>query len=320
MKQKSFTQSMSWLHTWCGLLLGWVLFAIFLTGTLAVFDRELNWWMQPELKRSALDQAGAATTAQQWLEKHHPQEQNWNIGLPTERSPVLSVSVGEQRRGERTYLDPDSGEALVFDGVSGKLVQAPPPSRASQLTQRVMAGLHFAQFGSYPMRWLYFICGLVSCAMIATGLVLYTVKQRKQAKSSRRFLHIVERINVATVSGLSLACITMLWGNRLLPEALVGRSGWEVRVFFTVWLASLAHAALRPVMRAWREQLAATALLCIGLPLLDLATGLSSDGIRLGVDVTVLALGLLLAWAMRKIPETAAAPARKSPRLMEAAT
>ena len=513
MKQKSFTQSMSWLHTWCGLLLGWVLFAIFLTGTLAVFDRELNWWMQPELKRSALDQAGAATTAQQWLEKHHPQEQNWNIGLPTERSPVLSVSVGEQRRGERTYLDPDSGEALeprqtaggnfffrfhytlhmprnigiwavgfaamamlvalisgivihkkifkefftfrpakgqrswldghnasavlllpfhlmitytglviffliympaaldalydgdrramqrdlrgseqtanerggpgrseqpaqaappmplaafidkgeahygagmlaglsvsnpgkadarvtvrpllgsrieltkgealVFDGVSGKLVQAPPPSRASQLTQRVMAGLHFAQFGSYPMRWLYFICGLVSCAMIATGLVLYTVKQRKQAKSSRRFLHIVERINVATVSGLSLACIAMLWGNRLLPEVLVGRSGWEVRVFFTVWLASLAHAALRPVMRAWREQLAATALLCIGLPLLDLATGLSSDGIRLGVDVTVLALGLLLAWAMRKIPETAAAPARKSPRLMEAAT
>jgi len=43
----SLTQSMSWLHTWCGLLLGWMLFAIFLTGTLAVFDKEINWWMQP---------------------------------------------------------------------------------------------------------------------------------------------------------------------------------------------------------------------------------------------------------------------------------
>lgn len=519
MKQKTFTQSMSWLHTWCGLLLGWVLFAIFLTGTLAVFDRELNWWMQPEIERSPLDQAGAAATAQQWLENHHPQEQNWNIGLPTERSPVLSVSVGEQRRGGGTLLHPQTGEtvqarqtaggnfffrfhytlhmprnigiwavgfaamamlvalisgivihkkifkefftfrpakgqrswldghnasavlllpfhlmitytglviffliympaaldalydgdrqalqrdlrgaaqtqgaperggrqagrerseqpvqaapllplaefiskgeahygagmlaglavsnpgradarvtvrpllgsrieltkgeSLVFDGVSGRVVQAPPPSRTSQLTQRVMAGLHFAQFGGYPMRWLYFVCGLVSCVMIATGLVLYTVKQRKQAKGSRRFLHVVERLNVATVTGLSLACVAMLWSNRLLPTDLAGRSGWEIRMFFVIWLASLAHAALRPVLRAWREQLATAALLCIGLPLLDLASGLTSDGLRLGVNGTALALGLLLVWAARKIPATAASPAHKNPRLMEAAT
>ena len=38
-KQPSLTQSMSELHTWAGLVLGWVLFAIFLTGTLAVFDK-----------------------------------------------------------------------------------------------------------------------------------------------------------------------------------------------------------------------------------------------------------------------------------------
>lgn len=519
MKQKTFTQSMSWLHTWCGLLLGWVLFAIFLTGTLAVFDRELNWWMQPEIERSPLDQAAAATTAQRWLEERHSHEQNWNIGLPTERSPVLSVAVGEQRRGGGTLLHPQTGEvvqarqtaggnfflrfhytlhmprnigiwavgfaamamlvalisgivihkkifkefftfrpakgqrswldghnasavlllpfhlmitytglviffliympaaldalydgdrqalqrdlrgaaqtqgaperggreagrgrgeqpaqaapllplaefiskgeahygagmlaglavsnpgradarvtvrpllgsrieltkgeSLVFDGVSGKVVQAPPPSRASQLTQRVMAGLHFAQFGGYPMRWLYFICGLVSCAMIATGLVLYTVKQRKQAKGSRRFLHIVERLNVASVAGLGLACIALLWGNRLLPVDLAGRSGWEIRVFFAVWLASLAHAALRPVMGAWREQIAAVALLCIGLPVLDVATGLNADGLRLGVDGTTLILGVLLLWSGRKIPAIAVSTARKSPRLMGAAT
>jgi len=170
------------------------------------------------------------------------------------------------------------------------------------------------------MRWLYFICGLVSCAMIATGLVHYTVKQRKQAKGSRRFLNIVERLNVATVSGLSLACVAMLWSNRLLPAELAGRNAWEIRVFFAVWLASLAHAALRPVMGAWREQIAAVALLCIGLPVLDLATGFSADGLRLGVDGTALILGVLLLWTGRKIPATTASAARKSPRLMEAAT
>lgn len=112
-KQKTFTQSMSWLHTWCGLLLGWVLFAIFLTGTIAVFDKELNWWMQPELSQQTLDQPAAALAAQRWLEAHHPHEASWNISLPTERSPALAVSTAEQRRGERTYLDPASGAVLL---------------------------------------------------------------------------------------------------------------------------------------------------------------------------------------------------------------
>ncbi|MFV0455390.1 MAG: PepSY-associated TM helix domain-containing protein [Pseudomonas sp.] len=498
MKPKTFTQSMSWLHTWCGLLLGWVLFAIFLTGTIAVFDKELNWWMQPELVQSELDQAAATRTAQRWLETNHPQAESWNISLPTERTPALAVSTGEQRRGERTYLNPYSGEVLepretaggnfffrfhftlhmprmlgiwlvgfaamamlvaliggivihkkifkefftfrpgkgqrswldghnasgvlllpfhlmitytglviflliympaaldalydgdrnamfrdgrsdaaqqqdhrgqgrgdrrvqaataelrpleefiakaeahygpgtlsglsianpgrtdarvtarpllgsrieltkgegmTFSGVTGELLQAPPPSRASLLTQRVMAGLHFAQFGGYPMRWLYFICGLISCAMIATGLVHYTVKQRRQAKGSRHFLRVAESLNVATVAGLSLACGALLWANRLLPVELVGRGEWEVRLFFGTWLLTLLHASVRPPLNAWREQLYAAALLALALPVLDIlnATGMP-DGIRLGVDVGAAALGLLLGWIAWRIP------------------
>ena len=29
----AFRQSMAWLHTWAGLVVGWVLFFMFLTGT-----------------------------------------------------------------------------------------------------------------------------------------------------------------------------------------------------------------------------------------------------------------------------------------------
>ncbi|MCP1227415.1 PepSY domain-containing protein [Acetobacter fabarum] len=39
---------MAWLHRWAGLVSGWAAFAIFLTGTLALFDTELTRWMQPE--------------------------------------------------------------------------------------------------------------------------------------------------------------------------------------------------------------------------------------------------------------------------------
>ncbi|WVM90396.1 PepSY-associated TM helix domain-containing protein [Halopseudomonas pachastrellae] len=76
------------------------------------------------------------------------------------------------------------GESMAFNAITGAALRVPEPSRATLLTQRVMAGLHFAQFGGYPMRWLYFSCGLISCAMIASGLVLYTVKRRRQAKVS----------------------------------------------------------------------------------------------------------------------------------------
>ncbi len=30
---RTFRQSMAWLHAWSGLVVGWVLFAVFVTGT-----------------------------------------------------------------------------------------------------------------------------------------------------------------------------------------------------------------------------------------------------------------------------------------------
>ncbi|WP_019340218.1 PepSY-associated TM helix domain-containing protein [Stutzerimonas stutzeri] len=507
----SLTQSMSWLHTWCGLLLGWMLFAIFLTGTLAVFDKEINWWMQPELVDRAQPASEAANLAQRWLTENHPNESNWNISLPTERSPDLSVSVGERRRGaERTQLDPQTGEivearetiggnfffhfhytlhlprilgiwvvgfaamamlvalisgviihkkifkefftfrpakgqrswldahnasavlllpfhliitytglaiffllympaavdalydgdrqayfrdaqsgraaeqaprgegrgskpvaapaapmlalgeivgraeahygkgmigglavsnpgktnaqvtarpvlgnrieltkgeGIVFNGVTGELIQAPEPSRTSQLTQRVMAGLHFAQFGGYPMRWLYFLCGLVSSAMIGTGLVLYAVKQRKQAKANPQFLRVVESLNVAVVAGLSLACISLLWANRLLPAELANRQDWELRLFFGIWALSWLHGWMRKPMHAWREQLYAAGALALGLPLMDAMTGSATgDTVRLSLLACVAAVGLALGWTAWKIPAVVAArKARAAP-------
>ena len=59
---RGIRQSMSDLHTWAGLLLGWVLYAMFLTGTVSYFKDELSQWMRPELPRlsRALDPAVVA--------------------------------------------------------------------------------------------------------------------------------------------------------------------------------------------------------------------------------------------------------------------
>ncbi len=39
---------MAWLHTWVGLWFSWLLFAVFLTGSLAVFSEPITHWMTPE--------------------------------------------------------------------------------------------------------------------------------------------------------------------------------------------------------------------------------------------------------------------------------
>jgi len=45
-----FRHAMTWLHTWMGLVLGFVLMAAFFFGALSVFDREIDRWAIPETR------------------------------------------------------------------------------------------------------------------------------------------------------------------------------------------------------------------------------------------------------------------------------
>lgn len=47
---RSFRQAMAWLHTWFGLVLGFVLMAAFFFGALSVFDREIDRWAIPSTR------------------------------------------------------------------------------------------------------------------------------------------------------------------------------------------------------------------------------------------------------------------------------
>ncbi len=46
----SLRQSMTWVHTWLGLVFGFLLMVIFFFGTLSVFDREIDRWALPETR------------------------------------------------------------------------------------------------------------------------------------------------------------------------------------------------------------------------------------------------------------------------------
>ncbi|WP_025131664.1 PepSY domain-containing protein [Pseudomonas sp. PH1b] len=513
--KEGFRQSMAWLHTWSGLLFGWLLFAIFFTGTLSYFKEEITHWMQPEAPVRSLNAEASLGLAQRYLEQHAQGASRWFIALPDARQPALSVSwqapaeTGQRgqfteklldpatgselhlretrggeffyrfhfqlqmpypwgrwlstlaamvmfvalvsgiiihkkifkdfftfrpRKGQRTWLDghnalgvlvlpfhlmitysslvifmymvmpasilvayqgdsdaffkdlrpasnstPAAGQAaplvalepllkqaqahwpggrvqrvtvnhpgdlnasvqvfrhgadrvardfsssVAFNGVTGQPLQASPEASLPRMIGGSFYGLHMGLFAGPVMRWLYFICGLASTAMIGTGLVIWLGKrQLKHAKTGVMpvELRLVEVLNITSMSGLVLAVAGFFWANRLLPAGFAERADWEVNSFFILWGLSLLHASLRPGRRAWVEQLGLAALLFTAVPLLDALTHpnltdgflVGGDWMLAGFDLACLGSGLFLAWAARKMHRAPHAGAGGKPR------
>ena len=185
------------------------------------------------------------------------------IANPGDAAARVSVVRGE---AGRVSMSP---QYMVFDGVSGQLLQSKDTVGPAAETRGVMYALHLGRFGDMPMRWLYFIVSLAGTAMVGTGLVMWTVKRRQKLGNPARphfGFSLVERLNIASIAGLSVAVTGFLWGNRLLPLGMAERAAWEVHVFFAIWALTLLHAMLRPARRAWVEQFWAAAALLALLP------------------------------------------------------
>jgi len=197
-----------------------------------------------------------------------------------------------------------SPQYLVFNGTDGKLLQVKDRVGPAAETRGVLYALHVGRFADITVRWLYFLVSLAGTAMVGTGLVMWTVKRRAKLPDPERphlGFHVVERLNIAAIAGLSIAMAAFLWGNRLLPIGMAERGEREVDLFFVVWGLALLHAGLRPAKQAWLEQLCfATALLAL-LPVLNaLTTGrgliasiAAGDWVFAGFDLTLLALAAL---------------------------
>ena len=91
---RGFRYEMSSLHSWVGLLLGWVLYFIFATGTIGYFDTELDRWMQPELPQSKEQTANLKETkeALNYLSQHANGAKSWSIHFAKDRNtPYLEL-------------------------------------------------------------------------------------------------------------------------------------------------------------------------------------------------------------------------------------
>lgn len=215
-----FRQSMAWLHTWSGLLVGWVLFAVFLTGTAAYLRPEISLWMRPELDLARSSPA-AAPMLMARMAQLAPHSTQWIITLPTARDPVARVVWREPQAGNRrgirdALLDPETGRELT--------VRA---TRGGEFFYRFHFDLHY--MSPILARWIVSACAMFMLVAIISGIITHRrifadFFTFRPGKAQRSWLdgHAVAAVLalpyhlVITYSGLvTLMLMTMPWGTDL---------------------------------------------------------------------------------------------------------
>jgi len=249
-----------------------------------------------------------------------------SVSNPNDANARIAVTRAAGR--ELSFKQP----AMQFDGASGALLaQAGDDPTGAAATHGVMYGLHIARFAGPLLRGFFFVSGLAGCAMVATGALLWAVKSRqRQARTLKAGgkvgfgTRLVEALNLGVIAGLPIAYGAYFWANRLVPVGVEKRPETEIAWFFAAWGAAMVLAQIRPDRLMWRLQLGAGALLLMGIPVLNVFTTSSHLGVTMlqsrgpvavaGFDLTVFALGLLLACAAHRLGRSAkeSAPAVKA--------
>lgn len=158
-----FRPSMAWLHSWAGLVIGWLLFAIAITGTASVFKNEISDWMRPEVTaRAATVDALAAAFAT--LQRTNPHAANWYLYAPDDRSNATIASYDTTGPdGEVSY------KLEALDPVTGR-----PDNIRQTLGGEFFYRFHFELELPYPWgRIVASFAGMVMLIALLTGIVTH---------------------------------------------------------------------------------------------------------------------------------------------------
>jgi uncharacterized iron-regulated membrane protein len=255
---------------------------------------------------------------------------SFTVDNPNRDNATVRFFGTNARRDAITF----TADSMTFDGATGRIISPRGNTfNAVQKLTNIFGGIHFAFYGGTAMRLLYFLCGAAGTIMVGCGLVMFTAKRRAKAHSGAAgtFYAFVDRLNVASVGGSMFACASYLWAVRLLPQSLsdpnggffdgvyasiravpldqATRSDFELYVFWLAWGVAAVHALVRAPHKAWTEQFAAVAALCIGLPAIgylvpncDIGSMIAAgDWKVVAVDLVGMSIGLMLACAAWKM-------------------
>jgi uncharacterized iron-regulated membrane protein len=157
----TFRASMNWLHTWTGVVLGALLFAIFWMGTLSVFDREIDRWMIPATRLPLPDVPISLDPLRRGETGPPAGASWWSALLPTERQPVLRLSWRDGAGTTQRSIDPRTGTLL--------------PEAGSWAGTRFIFPFHFAlHLRLWDLGyWLVGVAGMAMLVLCFSGAMIH---------------------------------------------------------------------------------------------------------------------------------------------------
>jgi uncharacterized iron-regulated membrane protein len=217
----TFRLSMAWLHTWFGLVLGYVLMACFFFGSLSVFDREIDRWAIPESRFPAQPMPSFDTMLLPIFQKLQPDadhyaddmarlhdaakgpvppreslgaEQYW--AYTTHRDPVLLMGADF---GVPNPKDPDAHNHVPGGATIDPRSGTPLPGDRLKVGSEFFYPMHY----SLHLQWKdlgYWVVGLAALSMLAalvSGVVMhrkffrefFTFRPHKRTQRSALDLH-----------------------------------------------------------------------------------------------------------------------------------
>jgi uncharacterized iron-regulated membrane protein len=210
----SFRLSMTWVHTWFGLVLGYVLMIAFFFGSLSVFDREIDRWAIPETRfqpqvMPSFDRMLVPIFKNIVPEEEELAEARGRVGGPlpdvkplmnwsaytTHRDPVLSLYAEYAITNNPNDPDDHVHGHVTIDPRSGKLL----PHDQLKVGSEFFYPLHFSlHLGWKDLGyWIVGLSALVMLAALVSGVVMhrkffrefFTFRPKKSTQRSALDLH-----------------------------------------------------------------------------------------------------------------------------------
>lgn len=195
----SFRSCMTWLHTWFGLVIGFLLIVVFFFGSLSVFDREIDRWAIPQTRFEPQPLPSFDQVLLPALQRIEPDEAEYAAQMPalhdpaqgpmtprldlpadeywvytTHRDPVVSMGVG--------FRVPHPRDPHGHNHIHGQ-ASVDPRTGAFVPQDALKIGSHWFYPMHYGLNWHWknlgiYLVGLAALVMLA-ALVSGVVMHRK---------------------------------------------------------------------------------------------------------------------------------------------
>ena len=232
---------MAWLHTWVGLWFSWLLYTVFLTGSLALFAEPITHWMTPEHHAAeAAADAAAAAAAQE--------------GAPVDRARRLDLAVDYMARHHQgagmweiwpVNRHHDNGLSVYWFDKNGMYADAElDPATGAELDDHhdeagraTMGGTHFVNFHYmlHESRFGVWIVAFATMAMLVALISGVVTHKRifkdfftfRAKKGQRSWLDAHNAVAVLTLPFQFMIAYTgiVISSAQLMPAPVVAQYG-----------------------------------------------------------------------------------------------